>query len=133
MRRTVVNPSGDEQKDLIQDVVTDLVLGTLGFLGLVLSTAWVHRYLVGTPIIDPANLLYVLLGAATLVIMTKIHSETAMPGEGTFWMTRRTKVGTVCHGLVYGYLLLLMGMGFGVPPFRDVPVWIYNVVWKFLL
>lgn len=133
MRRIVVNPSGDEQKDLIQDVIIDLVLGTLGLLGLVLSTAWVHRYLIGNPIIDLTNLLYVLLGAATFVIMTKIHRETAMPGEGTFWMTRRTKVGTICHGLVYGYLLFLMGMGFNVPPFRDVPVWIYSEVSKFLL
>ena len=131
MRRIIVNPSGDEQKDLIQDVVTDLVLGSLGLLGLGLSTAWVFRYLTGNPLLDPINFLYILLGTATFVTMVKIHRETAMPGEGTLWMTRRTKVGTVCSCLTYMYVLYLMGLAFDLPYFRLVPVWITNAVWKF--
>ena len=128
MRRIIINPSGDEERKLIQDIVIDLVLGALGFLGLLLTTACVLRYLVGNPLLDPSNLLLVLLGAATLATMIRIHRELAMPGEGYFWMTRRTLVGTVFHCLVYGYTLFLMGVAFDVPPFRRIPGWIYDFV-----
>ena len=132
MRRIIINPSGDEQKDLIQDMVIDFVLGLFGFLGLFLTTAWVFRFLIGSSLLDSLNLLFILLGVATLVTMIRIHRETAMPGEGYFWMTRRTMVGAFFHGLVYGYTLYLMGIAFDIPYFRLLPVWIYNVFLKLL-
>ncbi len=132
MRRIIVNPSGDEQKDFIQDMVIDLVLGVFGFLGLVLTTASGLRLLGGIPLLAPTNWLLILLGVATVVTMIKIHRETAMPGEGTFWMTRRTKVGTFLHCVVGAYALFLMGVAFDIPPFRLIPVWIYDLVTRFL-
>ncbi len=132
MRRIIVNPSGNEHKDLIQDLVIDFVLGFLGLLGLILITGWVLRYLVGAPLAVPLNLLLVLLGTATLVTMIRIHRETAMPGEGTCWMTRRTIVGTVFHGLVYAYVLYLMGVAFDIPFFRQLPKWVYDYAGTFI-
>jgi hypothetical protein len=132
MRRIIINPSGDEQKDLIQDLIIDLVLGSFGFLGLLLTTVWVFRYLVGCSLLDPMNLLFILLGVATLVTMIRIHRETAMPGEGYFWMTKRTFVGAFFHCFVYGYALFLMGIAFDIPYFRQFPVWAYNFVLELL-
>lgn len=128
MRRIIVNPSGREQKDFIQDLVIDLVLGLFGLMGIVLTTACVLRRLVGVPLLDPINVLLVLLGAATLVTLIRIHRETALPGEGNFWMTRRTWVGSVFHGLVGLYTLYLMGVAFDIPAFRLIPGWIYGLV-----
>ena len=131
MKRIVVNPSGDEQKNYVQDLVIDFVLGAFGLLGLVLTTAWIFRYLVGVPLLDRANGLLVLLGAVTLITMIRMHRETAMPGEGNFWMTRRTKVGTVFHCLVGAYILFLMGVAYDIPPFRLIPVWVYEFFMRF--
>ncbi|MFC1836740.1 hypothetical protein ACFL2Q_18780, partial [Thermodesulfobacteriota bacterium] len=58
--------------------------------------------------------------------MIRIHRETAMPGEGYFWMTRRTAVGTVFQCMVYAYVLYLMGVAFDIPFFREIPEWIYD-------
>ena len=128
MRRIIVNPSGDEEKKFIQDMVIDFVLGALAFLGVLLITGSVLRYLVGNPLLDPSNLLLTCLGAATLATMISIHRETAMPGEGRFWMTRRTPVGTFFHCLVYGYALFLTGTAFDIPYFRRIPLWVYDFV-----
>ena len=132
MRRIIINPSGDEQKDLIQDMVIDLVLGSFGFLGLLLTTFWVFRILAGCSLVDPMNLLFILLGTATLVTMVRIHRETAMPGEGYFWMTKRTMVGAFFHCFVYAYALFLMGIAFDIPYFRQFPVWVYTFILNFL-
>ncbi len=132
MKRIIVNPSGDEQQNFIQDMVIDLVLGVFGFLGLVLTTACGLRFLLGTPLLAPTNWLLILLGCATIVTMIRIHRETAMPGEGTFWMTRRTKVGTFLHCLIGAYTLFLMGVAFDIPPFRLIPVWVYDLVTGFV-
>ncbi len=132
MRRIIVNPSGDEEKDFIQDLVIDLVLGVFGFLGVVLTTACGLRLLVGVPLLAPINWLLVLLGVATLVTMIMIHRETALPGEGTFWMTRRTQVGTFFHCFLGLYTLFLMGIAFDVPPFRRIFVLAYDFVTGFL-
>jgi hypothetical protein len=132
MRRIIINPSGDEHKDIIQDMVIDCVLGFFGLLGLFLSTGCVLRYLIGTPLLNPMNFLLVLLGAVTLATMIRIHREIAMPGEGCFWMTRRSVVGTLFHGLVAAYTLFLMAVAFDIAFFRRVPGWVYNFVTKLL-
>jgi hypothetical protein len=132
MRRIIINPSGNQQKDLFQDMVIDFVLGFLGLLGISLTTGWVLRYLIGAPLTDPINPLLIMLGIATLVTMIRIHRETAMPGEGNLWMTRRTYVGTVFHVLISAYVIYLMGVAFDIPFFRAIPEWIYNSLTRLL-
>ena len=131
MRRIIVNPSGDEEKNFIQDMVIDLVLGVFGCLGVVLTTACVLRFLVGVALLNPTNGLLIFLGVATLATMIRIHRETALPGEGNFWMTRRTMVGTLFHCLLGSYTLFLMGIAFDIPPFRRIPLWVYDFVTRF--
>lgn len=128
MRRIIINPSGEEQQNYIQDLVIDLILGAFGFFGVLLTTASVLRYFVGVPLLDPVNLLLTLLGAATVVTMIRIHRETALPGEGAFWMTRRTSVGLAFHCLLASYTVFLMALAFDIPPFRRIPMWVYSFI-----
>lgn len=128
MKRIIIDPSGEERKDLIRDVVTDLVLGVFALFSLFLLSGSYLRYLMGYPLLQPINLLLAMLGVGTLASMIRIHREAAMPGEGVFWMTHRTPVGWVLQCIVYGYALFLMAVAFDLPPFRRIPGWVSELI-----